>query len=391
MKKTMTMLAAAVFIVCSCSGGSARFGEQGKTYGGDKYDSARAVVSAGDGTFTFAGMTTSIGAGHVDAWIFNVDEKGKQKWSYAYGAQDDDRLFCIVNGVDEGYLAAGFTASEGAGGKDMLFMKVDEKGDLNWKKVYGGAGDEEILALDTAGKKGYAAAGYTGSFSSDGNIDGRIVVLDTDGGIVSGNNYGGDKTDIFDAVLYTDNGNIIAAGRSNSYGEKDYDGFVVMTDIKGNSLWSRTFGGGGFDAFYDILEAGGGYILAGVKGDPVNSKSSNLWFVKIDANGKIVWELDHGGPFIDKAKAVIKSNDGNYIGLGITEPDPEGMPDIVIVKIDPAGRAVDSAAYGGKKDDYAGAAIAAENGYVIAGWTASYGPGEYSAWVFGVNEELEMQ
>jgi len=389
--KKYIIIAAVVLFVCSCAPKEVKFGETGKTFGWDKYDSARDIVKTDDGTFVLAGMTTSIGAGHVDAWIFNVDRRGKKRWSVAYGTAGDDRALCLAKGADSGYIAGGFTAEPGASAKKLMLLKTDNKGRLEWRKVYGGPGNDEALAVEAIPGRGYAVAGHSNSFGEDGKVDAWIIKTDIKGDILWDRTYGGGGQDVFESVLPADGGKILAAGRTSSFGVESFDAYAVMADAKGNCVWSRTYGGSGFDGVYAALPADEGFVFACVKGEPEKTRGGHIWLIGIDPEGNVVWEKVYEDANMERPVDIIHGNDGGFVIAGTSESMDGEITDIFIMKTDSAGNKIYKNYYGGRKEEYAGGVISVEGGYAAAGWSASYGEGEYSAWMFTIDENGKMR
>lgn len=83
-----------------------------------------------DGGYIVAGVTDSKGAGHFDAWVLKLDEKGNLEWDKTFGGSSKDDAFSIQQTNDGGYIVAGSTLSKGAGDWDAWILKLDSNGDL---------------------------------------------------------------------------------------------------------------------------------------------------------------------------------------------------------------------------------------------------------------------
>ena len=59
--------------------------------------------------------------------------------------------------------------------------------------------------------------------------------------------FGGVEDEECDAVVQTEDGGFILAASTRSYGNGNYDLYIIRTDPYGDTLWTRTFGGTGFD------------------------------------------------------------------------------------------------------------------------------------------------
>jgi hypothetical protein len=100
-----------------------------QTYGGDRPDSAEAVIQTSDGGYALAGTTLSFGAGGCDFWLIKTDSSGNMEWNQTYGgAQIDYGADSLVQTSDGGYVLAGVTNLFCFTGGDFWLAKTDEFG-----------------------------------------------------------------------------------------------------------------------------------------------------------------------------------------------------------------------------------------------------------------------
>jgi len=151
-------------------------------YGGREDEEAYSLVQTTDGGYIIGGYTKSKGRGGKDAWIIKLDSIGNIIWEKAYGGNDDDLAYSLVQTTDGGYAIAGSTDSKGEGELDIWFFKLDEQGNLLWEKTYGGSDDEEARSIIQTTEGGYAIAGFTYSKGA-GGADVWILKLDEQGKI----------------------------------------------------------------------------------------------------------------------------------------------------------------------------------------------------------------
>jgi hypothetical protein len=104
------------------------------------------------------------------------------QWARTYGGTDFDRAFLIQQTSDGGYIAAGYTASAGAGVSDFWVLKLSLAGVIEWQYAYGGSGGDVAYAIQETSDEGYIAAGYTDSFGNGGSDFLQLKLL-PDGGI----------------------------------------------------------------------------------------------------------------------------------------------------------------------------------------------------------------
>jgi|GEM_PF-2530357 len=105
-----------------------------------------------------------------------------QQWAIAYGGGSVDEARSIQQTSDGGYIVAGWTDSFGVGGKDIWILKLDEEGNIEWQKTYGGSGNESAYSIQQTSDDGYIVAGYTESFGA-GECDFWVLKLNENGEI----------------------------------------------------------------------------------------------------------------------------------------------------------------------------------------------------------------
>ncbi|MCJ7423164.1 ABC transporter substrate-binding protein, partial [Candidatus Bathyarchaeota archaeon] len=152
---------------------------EGKTYGGTGQDYACSLVQNVDGSYAFAGWTTSFGAGLYDAWLVKTYADGNQQWSKTYGGVVHDYAYSLVKTSDGGYAFAGITRPFD-GDNDAWLVKTDAAGNQQWSKTYGGTGDDVACSLVQNVDESYAFAGYTNSFGF-GGYNAWLVKTDANG------------------------------------------------------------------------------------------------------------------------------------------------------------------------------------------------------------------
>jgi PKD repeat protein len=188
--------------------------------------------------------------------------------------------------------------------------------------------------------------------------------------------YGRSNIDVgYDARQTTDGGYIIT-GYTRSYGAAGHNVWLIKTDSLGDMVWNKTFGGANDDEGQSVRQTtDGGYIIAGwTKSSGAGMK--DLWLIKTDSLGNKLWERLYGGANDDGATCVQQTTDGGYIVTGYTSSYGTGSVDVWLIKTDSLGNQQWSKTLGGYGSDGAWCVQQTEDGgYIFTGWTYSYGPG----------------
>jgi uncharacterized delta-60 repeat protein len=343
-----------------------------KTYGGAYYDGAYSVRQTSDGGYIVAGYTTSFGAGYSDFFLIKTDANGNIIWAKTYGGIYGDRASSVQQTSDGGYIVAGATASFGAG--YAFLVKTNADGNIIWAKTYGGIYSDYAYSVQQTSDGGYILAGGT-YYLGAGSYDIFLIKTDADGNIIWAKTYGGTGWDYAFSVQQTSDGGYIVAGLTTSFGAGSWDIFLIKTDANGNIIWAKTYGGTIYDGAYSVQQTSdGGYIVAGWTYS--FGGAYDIFLIKTDADGNIFWAKTYGGTYWDSAYSVQQTSDGGYIVAGTTLSFGAGSWDIFLIKTDANGNVIWAKTYGGTSDDHAfSVQQTSDGGYIVAGVTYSFGAG----------------
>lgn len=338
-----------------------------RTYGGTDTDYGRSMIQTADGGYIIAGWTSTLLAGYV----VKTDEMGNMQWNKTYDAGGDDGFSSVVQSSEGGYALAGYT-SYGAGGYDFWLVRIDESGRPMWNRTYGGASSEFASSLVQTDDGGYALAGYTNSFGA-GGYDFWLVKTDRAGIQEWNETYGTSGKEEADWLIQTSDGGYLMAGVTNSSGYGSYDAYLVKTDSEGILQKKEQYGGANIDRAKSAIETtDGGYMIAGfTESYGTGLLSRDYWLFKIDRSLDLVWSKTYGGLGYDEAFSVVAAGDGGYLLAG--RMYFETQPDVVFLKTDSEGTAQWSRTYGGAQEDIVVSCVKTKDGgYAAAGSTNSF-------------------
>lgn len=194
--------------------------------------------------------------------------------------------------------------------------------------------------------------------------------------------YGGGQFEWGRDVEETDDGGYIIVGDTYTYGPGYFDVWLIKTDSVGDTLWTKTFGGLGEDRCGSVQQtADGGYVIAGTTSS-FGAGSYDIWLIKTDSDGQESWNRTYGGGSWDWGYAARQTADGGYVIVGYTESYGPGASAAWLIKTDDEGAVSWSNTYGGTSYDW-GESVrqTGDLGYVIAGNTYSHGAGSRDAWL----------
>ncbi len=379
-----------------------------KSYGGTKSDQASSINQTIDGGYIVLGNAESTDLdvngnhGGYDFWLLKLDAAGSLQWQKTYGGSGDERAGKVLQTADGGYILAGTTTSTDGdvinnhGMEDAWIVKIDISGNIQWQKSYGGSNNEGANDIAITSDGGYILAGSSSSGNGDatgnhGNEDDWIIKIDASGNIQWQKQFGGSNADQANAVKQTADGGYIIAGITES-NDGDVTGFrgtidywVLKLSKNGTLQWKRCYGGSFFDWANDVIQTrNGGYVIVGnsasrdgdVTGHHENNATyTDMWVLKLYADGALNWEKSLGGSFDDEAHQVQQMSDGSFIVGGweyYADGDVKhnnGLTDFWLVNLNNTGRINWEKAFGqGHFDQANSMAVTNDDGFAMAGW-----------------------
>jgi hypothetical protein len=206
--------------------------------------------------------------------------------------------------------------------------------------------------------------------------------------VVWGKIFGGKHVDMAHAVQQTSDGGYIVAGDTHSSGSGNGDLYIMKLDPQGSMIWERTFGGESLDGAESVRQTSdGGYIVAGGTRS-FGSGKGDAYILKLDQKGDKVWEKTFGGKEWDDAHAIRQTSDGGYIVAGGTRSFGSGKGDAYILKLDQKGAKVWEKTFKGNGSaDTLSIQQTSDGEYIAAGRTYSFSSGKGEAYILKLDEK----
>lgn len=300
------------------------------TLGGIGNDQLQSIQQTPDGGFIIGGSSDSspikdekdkiIGnkseetRGSFDYWIIKLSATGELEWERTYGGMFADEIKNILI-TEDGYLVGGTSNSivssdktaENLGMGDFWLIKLNQNGEEQWQKTYGGEADE-TLANITPTENGFLLTGSSNSKTSESKksdstngTDFWVIEIDEEGNHIWDNSYDFGQWDVLVSATKGEDNTYLLGGyassetlnrKTDNKGINDY--IALKINQKGEMLWSKTIGGKDTDQLKGLTQTrDGGYVLAGnsdsKKSDDKDKASiggNDFWVVKLGEKGK---------------------------------------------------------------------------------------------------------
>jgi hypothetical protein len=415
--KSMKGLLSFLLVLCVCQCFAQAPGwTWAKGLGGTNDDVATCVATDAEGnafvtgyfrssTITFGTITlANSNPGSEDIFIVKYDAAGNAVWAKRAGGINIDRGNSISTDLGGNVLVTGWfyssSISFGAstltnaspGSTDIFVVKFDSVGNVLFARREGSTGSDAGYSIATDAGANIVVTGTfnsssivfgTDTLTNAGNNNFFVVKYDSGGNVMWAKNGGGNGADYVESIKADGGGNILVTGSfwgtSITLGTDTLvnanpnvgDFFVVKYDTAGNVLWAKSAGGPAnevgksitTDASEDVIVTGAFASTSIVFGTDtfINTGVFDLFVVKYDAGGNIIWAKGVGGTSSDGGNSITSDTSGNVfvtglfasssITFGTTTLTSSGGYDMYVVKYDAGGNVLWAKSSGGTGND----------------------------------------
>ena len=308
-----------------------------KTYGGTGNEIGVDVKQTTDNGFIICGYYSDSGPGGFDVWLLKTNSSGDTLWTKTYGGVFNDYGNSVFQTDDGGYVIIGSTESYGAGSSDYWILQTNASGDSLWSTTYGGFYNEIAFEAQATSDGGYIIAGYK-QIQGFINADVWLLKIYSNGEEEWSQTYGGDYGELAYSIQETADAGFIVSGYTRSFGSGGDDVYLIKTDMYGDTMWTKTFGGFSNDAGNSVIEtAEGDFIVCGHTFSYSANGDMDLWLIKTDISGYTLWTKTYGGSGAELGFSVIETFDGRLTACGFTSSYGAGNTDVWLLHLEQDG------------------------------------------------------
>ena len=349
---------------------------------------ALSIEQTSDGGFVAAGFQANDFSSRRDVYVQKTDDKGARLWQRRIALGTDALAHGVRQTADDGYVVVG-TATVAAGNTDLFLLKLDASGNTLWgPKTYGGPGLDEgyaVLPISDGVADSYIVAGQFDASGNNVNI--YVLRVDANGGkLWDRSDYAslcGGFNASARAIVATSGGNFAVGGVTGCVSGSGV--LLKISGADGSQLWQHAYDTSMSNTARVesvAVAPDGGFVLAGsvapLSGNQPVAGKSDASIIKTDADGKEVWRRTFGGSENDEAYSVVAAADNTYLLAGYSQSyggtvDPAfpfQWEDVFLIKLNSSGGTLWRKVKGNRpmaSDRAAAVALAADGGFAVGG------------------------
>ncbi len=179
-------------------------------------------------------------------------------------------------------------------------------------KLYSGNGFDKGEGIVQLPDSSYVLTGSSGSFAEHNQT--YLLAVDKAGNYMWSKSYGGPESDLGKRVLHIPNSGYLIAGISNSYGQGDFDAFLIKTDLNGQEEWIKNYEvPNSWEKINDAtLTLDSGVVMVG-EILPMSNGNSDIYLIRTDKNGDTLWTKRWGTEGNEFATSIVNKGTGFII------------------------------------------------------------------------------
>ena len=310
-------------------------------------------------------------------------------WEKTYDCDYDSTYYGVLP-VDDGYIVVGSYISKysqiDAKTRDAVIVKYDSNGKVEWSDTYSVLSDTEYYKIIDDGDGNYVVIGQSiyenmemGSHITGGGI---IVRYNSKGEMIAHNNFGGNKSGIFNDIIKVSDGYIVCGKDAANYGilvkfQKDFDRDEKdLNIITKKIVWQRTYSNTDTVGFEGMTLVGDKIYCVGAINVSNEKDENGQTIFKYDAgmvvyntSGKYISKSSLGDDIHKRFTSVV--SDGEYLYITGLDKVDEDYKDSMIYKYDLEGKLVKKIVYTGDKNDILSKVIKINDQYLVIGTSNS--------------------
>lgn len=301
-----------------------------KAIGGVHNDVSSTVLQTNDLGYILAGNTKSFGdTTNGSIYLIKTDVNGSIQWTKALGSNIS--ATSIAQTQDNGFIITGYISLNSLV-QHIHLTKVDQTGNIVWSKIFSnGAWNATVSVINTK-DGGYAMSGTVDGGAQ--SLDLLIIKTDSLGNIQFSKEVGGPAQEQLGKICQTSDKGFVIAGVGRSYGVCcNYDVYIVKLDSLGSVKWSKTVGGNGAEySNTDVIENHKKEIIVASHTASFGA-GGDMYLIKFDSIGTFKGAKAIGKSNYEDSRSIFQTKDKGYLLAGLTNSFGNDY-DIYVLKLD---------------------------------------------------------
>ena len=366
MKKNILLIILIFVVLCSSGQTVTPFA---KTYGLIGYNYGKCAYQTDDGGYIILGNKSGF-VGNTDIYLIKTDTAGEIIWDKAIGGADIEWANDFKVTHDKGLIIAGYTNAITENGYDVLLIKTDSSGTIEWSKTFGGADWDMGYSVIEDKDHNFLLAGESFS-NSFGDADVYLIKTNSFGDTIWTRHYGGTGSDIAYSIDTTNFSDYLISGVTREISDSTYDAYLLKISNTGDTLMTRKYGDIYDDKFYCARQFDDTtYIICGTT-NKFDITNYDAWLLKTDTLGNIKWTISSAGsPGDEECFDIKRSWNNDIVDIGYSSSIGAGKKDLTFSINGSAG------SFGGAEDEVGYSVnLTKDSCYIFTGTTNSFGLG----------------
>ena len=265
------------------------------------------VLATDDGGYLASGNELMPDSTWENAWLVKVGDDGEIEWQNTIVCVEEDSfIYGSLATSDGGYIHTGGIGIYTQNTLDLLLVKTDANGDVDWLNRYRVNGNDSGYDICETEAGEFVVAGKT---RIDPNTLGYLMMVDSTGTVQWDLTYSDGSFVRFERVEVLEEGSILIGGYSTESGMilAEYDEF-------GELQWEKDYGQDTFFGDFQVC-SNGDVVCTGRAEDP------GVMLMRCDPFGNVIWQTSiNGGEGSESGRALVENPDGGYtVASGVND------------------------------------------------------------------------
>ncbi|HEY3273088.1 MAG TPA: toll/interleukin-1 receptor domain-containing protein [Methanocella sp.] len=313
--------------------------------------------------------------------LYKLDRQGGIEWNRSYLSPAGLVINAMAVMPDGGYVLAGSAGNKDKAG--VYLLRTDGQGSVLWNAAVARSSDFLVSTVLPAADGGFLLGG-TAANRSLNNEYVYLVRTGSDGGVQWTSTLGNSSDGSVYTLLQAPDGSFIVLG-SMYTSDSNYSPTLMKIDPQGKLVWEQDYNVDSRDICSKALATpDGGYLLYGREENYGSDDTGDIFALKVDGNGNEQWEGRYGTGQYDRGYDAVVTMNGCYAIVATNYTD-ETNEDVYVALLNTRGAELWNHTYGGPgKDTVPCICEDDDGGWVVAATTNSFGNDRSAAWLFKI-------